>query len=191
MYTPSPLLLILYSCFMSVLIPVYWYSYGLINFLYFCDITLILTYIGSIIKNRLLISISAVGILIPQALWIVDFIFTTCGYSLMHMTDYMYQDKYSYLLRGLSLFHLWLPFLLLYLLGKWGYDSRAVHYWNVIFFCVIVLCYNIIDKNINFIWGLGDKHQTSMHHTVWFVMVLLSAPTLIYYPTHYILKRFY
>jgi hypothetical protein len=31
-----------YSAFMAVLVPVYWYYYGPTNFLYFCDVALIL-----------------------------------------------------------------------------------------------------------------------------------------------------
>ena len=41
---PVPLpLRLAYSAFMAVLIPVYWYFYGPTNFLYFCDLALILT----------------------------------------------------------------------------------------------------------------------------------------------------
>ena len=35
-----------YSCFMAVLLPVYWVNYGPTNFLYFCDVALLLTLPG-------------------------------------------------------------------------------------------------------------------------------------------------
>ena len=35
-----------YSAFMALLLPVYWHYYGPTNFLYFCDIALILILIG-------------------------------------------------------------------------------------------------------------------------------------------------
>jgi hypothetical protein len=35
-----------YTAFMAVLIPVYWWHYGPTNFLYFCDVALLLTLVG-------------------------------------------------------------------------------------------------------------------------------------------------
>src|ERR1700683_5143926 len=62
-----------FTGFMALLIPVYWSNYGPTNFLYFCDVALILTLVGVWSENRLLISMSAVGIVVPQVLWVVDF----------------------------------------------------------------------------------------------------------------------
>ncbi len=42
------------------------------------------------------------------------------------MTDYMFKHENSLFLRGLSLFHGWLPFLLVYLVWQLGYDRRAL-----------------------------------------------------------------
>jgi hypothetical protein len=55
-----------YTAFMAVLIPVYWYFYGPTNFLYFCDLALILTLIGVWIDSPLLVSMCAVGIILPR-----------------------------------------------------------------------------------------------------------------------------
>ena len=65
---------LVYTAFMVVLVPVYWYYYGPTNFLYFCDVALILTLVGIWIESPLLISMCAVGILAPQTLWVVDFL---------------------------------------------------------------------------------------------------------------------
>ncbi len=35
-----------YTAFMAILIPVYWHDYGPTNFLYFCDMALILTLVA-------------------------------------------------------------------------------------------------------------------------------------------------
>ena len=50
---------IAYTAFMAVLIPVYWHYYGPTNFLYFCDVALILTLIAIWPENALLISMCA------------------------------------------------------------------------------------------------------------------------------------
>src|SRR5260221_9133439 len=97
-----------YTAFMAVLIPVYWYYYGPTNFLYFCDVALLLTLAGIWLESPLLISMCAVGILAPQALWVVDFLLNFVNVHLTGMTDYMFKHENSLLLRGLSLFHGWL-----------------------------------------------------------------------------------
>src|SRR6266704_1036493 len=115
-----------YSAFMIVLIPVYWHYYGPTNFLYFCDVALILTLIAIWVESPLLVSMCAVGILAPQALWVVDFLSNAIGFPLTGMTDYMFESHRSLFLRGLSSFHGWLPLLLIFLVWKLGYDRRAL-----------------------------------------------------------------
>ena len=80
-----------YTAFMAVLIPVYLRNYGPTNFLYFCDVALLLTLAGVWLESGLLISMAAVGILIPQAFWVVDFTVRLTGHSFTGMTDYMFE----------------------------------------------------------------------------------------------------
>src|ERR1700761_4948727 len=63
-----------FPAFMAVLVPVYLHYYGPTNFLYFCDVSLILTLIGVWTESALLISMCAVCLLLPQAFWVVDFL---------------------------------------------------------------------------------------------------------------------
>ena len=92
---------LVYTAFLAVLIPVYWYNYGPTNFLYFCDVALLLTLVGVWTESRLLISMPAVGILVPQALWVVDFVVQLTGHRLTGMTGYMFDGQRSLFLRGL------------------------------------------------------------------------------------------
>ena len=114
-----------YTAFMAVLVPVYWHYYGPTNFLYFCDLALLITLVGIWIESPLLVSMCAVGILAPQALWVADFLSTLGGLSLIGMTAYMFNNEDSLFLRGLSLYHGWVPFLLGYLVWALGFDQRA------------------------------------------------------------------
>lgn len=57
-----------FTGFMAVLVPVYWVNYGPTNFLYFCDMALILTLAGVWLESPLLVSMPTVGILAPQFL---------------------------------------------------------------------------------------------------------------------------
>ena len=139
---------IAYSAYVAVLVPVYWHYYGPTNFLYFCDVALILTLIAIWPENALLISMSAVGILVPQLVWVVDFLAGLAGFSLIGMTDYMFDSTHSLFLRVLSLFHGWLPFLLVYLIWRTGYDRRAFWCWTVFAWALLLVCFFLMPPPI-------------------------------------------
>jgi hypothetical protein len=189
-----------YTAFMVVLVPVYWHYYGPTNFLYFCDMALILTLIGIWTENALLISMCAVGILVPQAVWVVDFHCTAAGYPLTGMTDYMFAPDHSLFLRGLSLFHGWLPFLLVYLVWRFGYDRRAYWSWTTLALALLLVCFflmpppspdpGLLPVNINYVWGMSDHTaQAWVSPTVWLAGLILGLPLVVFAPTHLLLAR--
>jgi hypothetical protein len=190
-----------FSAFMAVLIPVYWFYYGPTNFLYFCDVSLILTLIAIWPENSLLISMCAVGILLPQALWVIDFLGRAAtGHSMIGMTDYMFEPQRSLFLRGLSLFHGWLPFLLVYLVWKIGYDRRAVWAWTALAWLLLIVGFFLLPPpmpqpgltpvNVNYVWGISDvAPQTWVPSLVWFWGLMIGLPLLVFAPTHLILAR--
>jgi len=189
-----------YTTFMAVLIPVYWHYYGPTNFLYFCDIALIVTLIAIWSEHALLISMCCVGILVPQAIWVADFILNLSGYSLTGMTDYMFDPSRSLFLRLLSLFHGWLPFLLAYLVWKTGYDRRALWSWTAVAWTLLLVCFflmrppapepGLTPVNINYVWGLSDREaQTWVPALVWLTGLVIGLPLLAFAPTHYLLSR--
>jgi hypothetical protein len=189
-----------YSAFMVVLIPVYWHYYGPTNFLYFCDIALILTLVGVWIESPLLISMCAVGILAPQVLWVADFLGNMFGVPLVGMTDYMFNAQSSRFLRGLSLFHGWLPFLLLFLVWKLGYDRRALVAWTGLAWVLILICFffmpppqpepGLLPVNINYVWGPSDNlAQTWVSPGLWVAGLMIGLPVLLFAPVHFALRR--
>ena len=189
-----------YTAFMAVLIPVYWYYYGPTNFLYFCDVALILTLAGIWLESALLVSMCAVGITGSQALWIVDLVSNLAGVSLTGMTDYMFEAQRPLLLRGLSLFHGWLPFLALFLVWKLGYDPRAFAAWTGLAWALILICFffmppprpdpGLTPVNINYVWGFSDHApQTWVHPWVWLAGLIVGAPLLLFAPVHAALAR--
>ena len=192
---------LVYTAFMAVLIPVYLTRYGPTNFLYFCDLALLLTLAGLWFDSPLLVSMSAVGILIPQIFWVLDFIANIFGLPVSGMTDYMFEKQRSLFLRGLSLFHGWLPFLLLYLVWCMGYDGRALLAWTVLSCVVLPICYfwlppsqpdpGMTPVNINMVSGFSDRApQTLVPPLVWFLGLLIGLPVLVYWPTHLLLGAF-
>lgn len=193
---------VIYTAFMAVLIPVYWYHYGPTNFLYFCDIALLLTLVGIWKESPLLISLPAVGILLPQALWCVDFVVQLTGNQMTGMTGYMSDATKPLFLRGLSLFHGWLPFLLVYLVFKTGYDRRALKGWTAttIGLCLIaffllpkagaVLADPNLPRNVNYVFGMDDAQpQTWMSPELYLVTWMALLTIIIFVPTHFVLKK--
>jgi hypothetical protein len=189
-----------YTAYMVVLIPVYGHDYGPTNFLYFCDVALLLTLLAIWPENALIISMCAVGIVLPQAYWIVDFLVNAAGVSLTGMTDYMFDTNHSLFLRLLSLFHFWLPFLLLFLVFRIGYDRRAFWPWTALTWLLLLVCFFLMPPptphpgltpvNINYVWGLSDTAaQTWVPADVWFAGLMIGMPLLIYAPTHLLLAR--
>ena len=190
-----------YTAFMMVLVPVYWHYYGPTNFLYFCDIALLLTLAGLWLDNPLLISMCAVGILGPQALWVLDFALNIFGVPLTGATDYMFKHENSLLLRGLSLFHGWLPFLLAYLVWMLGYDRRGFAAWTVLAWALILIAYffmpppnpnaGLTPVNINYVFGPSDSAaQTWVSPNVWVAGMMIGMPLLLFWPVHLLLARY-
>ena len=126
--TKIPLWLkLVYTAFVCVLVLVRRVVYTPWNFLYFCDVALILTLAGLWLESPFLISMQALGIVLMQMLWVFDFTArAVIGTHITGMTAYMFNDAIPLFVRGLSLFHGWLPFLLLWLLMRLGYDRRAI-----------------------------------------------------------------
>jgi hypothetical protein len=191
-----------YTVFMAVLVPVYWHQYGLTNFLYFCDVALFLTLIGIWTEKPIWVSMAAVGILLPQALWCVDFAVEATGHHFTGMTSYMFDAKRSLFLRGLSFFHGWLPFLLVYLVKQLGYDSKGLWRWTAVGWGLCVFSFFFLPAagavlpdpktpvNVDYVWGMSDTTAQTWMPAGWYLVCWMAALLLIVYvPTHLALKR--
>lgn len=77
------------------------------------------------LESSLLISNCAVGILIPHCLWLVDFGSNGLGLHPLGLTDYMFDSQLPLATRGLSRFHGWRPFLLIWPVFCARYDHRV------------------------------------------------------------------
>jgi len=191
-----------FTAFMAVLVPVYWTKYGPANFLYFCDVALFLTLAGLWLESRLMLSMAAVGILLPQVLWCADFVVQACGGSLTGMTAYMFDRQRSLFLRGLSLFHGWLPFLLWLAVRRLGYDRRALVAWTATAWALCLVSFlwlppagpehagNLTPNNVNYVWGFDDARPQSWLPPVLYLAAWMGALAGgVYAPTHLLLVR--
>jgi hypothetical protein len=192
------------AVFLAVLLPIYLKTYGPTNFLWFCDAALILTVIGMWLESSLLISMCAVGILIPQCLWLLDFAMNVFGIHLLGLTPYMFDSRISLFTPGLSLFHGWLPLLLIWLLRRVGYDKRALLAWGTLATALVLVCYfftppagsHLADANtpinINNIYGFNDQRPQSWINQNIYVVLWIGALWLFaFLPTHFLLLKIF
>jgi hypothetical protein len=192
------------TVFLAVLVPVYLRTYGPTNFLWFCDAALILTAVGMWLENSLLISMCAVGILLQQLLWIVDFSINLMGFHFLNLTGYMFDRHLSLFTRGLSLFHGWLPLLLVWLLFRLGYDKRALFAWSVVSAGLVLICYLFTPPagthpsnsntpiNINYVYGFNDEQpQHWMNQNLYVILLLAGLCVVCFLPTHLILCKLF
>ena len=190
-----------YTAFVCVLIPYYWVNYTPWNFLYFCDIALLVTLAGLWMESAFLVSTQAVAIVLAQMIWVADF--ATSGH-ITGMTGYMFNSAIPLFVRGLSLFHGWLPFLLLFLLARLGYDRRAVGVQSAVAIAVLLVCYFIAPGagvlvhnpnaavNINYVFGFDDRHpQRLMTPEAWVSLLIAFNLVCLYLPTHAALRRMF
>lgn len=187
-----------YTAFMALLVPVYWHYYGPTNFLYFCDIALFFALVAVWTESPLLTSSALVGVMVTQAVWVADFLGNLVGVPLIGITDYMFEAHRSLLLRGLSSFHGWLPFMLAFMVWRVGYDRRGFPLWTALTWLVLPISYFLLPPphpdpgltpvNVNYVWGFSDRApQQWLPPDLWFAGMMVFMPLLLYWPAHALL----
>jgi hypothetical protein len=94
-----------------------------------------------------------------------------------------------------------LPFVLAWLVSRLGYDRRAFAVWTVAAWVLLSVCYFLMPAppatepnlpvNINCVFGMSDAAaQSFMPGPLWFMMLLVGLPAIIFYPTHCLLLRY-
>ncbi len=191
-----------YTAFCAVMIPVYLVDYGPTNFLYFCDLAILLVLAGLWASRPLLVSMAAVGIIVPQSVWILDFTATAMGHPLVGITAYMFDPGRPLFLRALSSFHGWLPLLLVFLVARTGYDKRAMACWTALATAALAASFFLMPPpslhagstpvNINYVFGPSDAvAQQWMPAWAWASLLAFGLPLFATLPTHLLLRRFF
>jgi hypothetical protein len=171
-----------------VTVAVYAVKYPLWNFLWGSDIALIATVPALWLESSLLASMMLVGVLLSELVWNAAFfgrLFT--GKRLFGLTDYMFNPTKPLYLRAISLFHVFLPLLLLWMVARLGYDSDALFGQTLLAWVVLPLTYRLADpkvENVNWVFGWTAEPQKRMPPLAYLGLVMIGFPLLIYLPTH-------
>ena len=177
-----------YTLFVAVLVPSYWSFYGPDNFLWFCDIALLATVAALWLESPFLASMQLVSVFLPCMVWLADFLTRlTTGFFLTRMTHYMFRSDIPAHIRVLSLYHGWLPFFLLWLVWRLGYDRRAWIAQSLLAWAVLPICYLFTDPNraLNGVFGPSGEHpQAWMAPDLYLVLLMVFYPICVYLPSH-------
>jgi hypothetical protein len=181
-----------YTLFVAVLVFYYWNFYGPANFLWLCDLALLLTMLALWLESPFLASMQLVAVFVPAVLWLTDFFARLLtGSQLSGMTVYMFRQDIPLVIRALSLYHGWLPFLLLWLVARLGYDRRGWLAESVLALVVLPFCYIFTDpiRNLNAVFGLSSDHpQRWMAPGIFLLVMMAVYPLLVFLPAHLLFR---
>jgi hypothetical protein len=180
-----------FTLFVCLLVPVYWGQYGPGNFLWFSDIALLLTVPALWLESSLLASMNSLAVVVVEVVWIVDFfVRLTTGVSVTGLSKYMFDSKIPLLIRALSLFHIALPLLLLWMVHRLGYDSRALGAQTLLSWLVLPLSYLLTERseNVNWVYGFRSQPQRCMPAQLYLALLMALFPLVIYLPMHFLLR---
>jgi hypothetical protein len=187
---------IAYTLYLCVLVPVYWRQAdaGPRNFLWLSDIALLATGVALWLENSLIVSTMAVGVLLPEIFWNVGFfVRLTTGRSITGLSEYMFESRRPLLSRMLSLFHVFLPPLLVWLVWRLGYDERGFVAMTLLSLIVLPLTYATTkpEHNINWVHGWEGKIPWGLSPHTYVALLMVAFPVVVFLPTHFLLRSIF
>ena len=178
--------------YLAVWAPAYALQWGWPDFLYLCNVAVVLTCAGLWFGNSLLVSSQAVGTALIGLLWGLNLVWAafTHGRGLTGGTEYMWDPRFPLWVRLLSFDHVAVPAVAVWAARRVGYDRRAWTFQSALAAVVLILSRFVApERNLNFAqkelvsyhsWGPAPVHLVF----IWTVLVLL-----VYWPVHASLGR--
>jgi hypothetical protein len=183
-----------YSVQLAVILPVYAVVWGWRNFLWFSDIALIATGVALWLDSALVASMMALAVLLPELLWSASYFGRLLfGVGITDLAGYMFDSRKPRFVRALSLFHVVLPAVLIWMLHELGYDQRALVAQTLLAWVVLPLTYAVTTpagENINWVRG-PDKMQRRVPPLAWLALLMIAFPLGLYLPTHLVLSALF
>ncbi len=181
-----------YTLWAVVWFAVYYRLYGPGHFLWICDFANLVLCVALWLESPVLIASQAVGVLLIQLLWNLDVaVRLVAGFHPIGGTEYMFNAGTSLGLRSLSLFHTFVPLILLWAIWRLGYDRRGWKLQTLIVWFLIPASYlwTAPEANINWLVRPFGVPQTLMPPPLFVLVVMLAVPIIGHLPTHWVLLR--
>lgn len=178
------------TAFVAVLVPIYWRWWGVRNFLWFSDLVLFATLPALWLESGFVASAAAIAVLLPEVVWNVGYFGRLLtGRYMGSLAAYMFDARKPRYVRALSLFHVWLPPLLVWLVYALGYDQRALVATTLFAWVVLPLTWLVTDRgeeSVNWVYG-----PPRIPELAYLGLVMLAFPLLVYLPTHILLRALF
>ncbi len=174
-----------------VYLPSYAAAYGFTNFLFLCNLGVMLTAAALLGGSRLVLSSQAVAAPVIGIAWALDAGWrVVSGHHLFGGTEYMWDPQYPLFTRLLSLYHLAWPVLVVVVVLRVGYDRRGWPLQAAIAASAVVLSrlFTPPADNINFAFVdpiFGRAFEPAALHMA---IVLISLAGVGYGLTHFALR---
>jgi hypothetical protein len=184
---------IAYTLAVLAFIVIYWQRYGPRNFLWFSDIAFIGAVPAMWLESGLISGVLACMVLLPEVLWNVDYgLRLLLRRRITGLTEYMFDPTIPRWLRAISLFHVPLPLVLVWLVAAYGYPESSLPAAAGIGALVLALSYGLSsrEKNINWVFGLG-RIQHRLPQPVYLGLLYLGFVFVVFLPTHWLLLRLF
>jgi len=183
-----------YTAFVAVVLVLWLKHYGWRNLLWFSDIALIGAVPALWLESAPMASVLAVAVLGPEIAWNVDFLLRLLTRRrVIGLTEYMFEPARPLELRLLSLFHVPLPLVILWMLAAYGYTA-AVALPGAVLLAAIVLpasrVFGSPEANIN--WSYGPARvQTRLAPIAYVALLFAGFVLVVFTPTHLLLLRWF
>lgn len=178
---------IAYTVMVAAIVVIYWVKYGPGNFLWGSDIALIGAVPALWLEHALLASMLTVGVLLPEVLWNLSYFWRLLtGRSFTGLADYMFDPAKPRWLRAVSLFHVPLPFLLLWMVFAFGYDRDALLWQTLFGWALLPLTIWLTDpkENVNWVHRPGNIPTGRLTTNQYRAVLAVAVPLVVYLPTH-------
>jgi hypothetical protein len=181
-----------YTAFVLVVLGLWLKHYGWRNLLWFSDIALIGAVPALWLESAALASVLAVLVLGVEIAWNADFaLHLLTRRRIFGLTEYMFERERPLILRLLSLFHVPLPAVLLWMVAAWGY-AAAVALPGAVAIAAVVLpasrWYGSPEANINWTYGPG-RVQSRLAPVAYMALLFAAFVLLVFVPTDWLLRR--
>ncbi|HTT34128.1 MAG TPA: hypothetical protein VMH48_11045 [Methylomirabilota bacterium] len=161
--------------------------------MHLCDVGLVIACIGLWLRQPLLVSSQALNALLVGVIWSLDVGWRLAtGHHLIGGTEYMWDTHYALWIRLLSVFHIVLPFFLLWALYVLGYDRRALALQSAIAGVLLIIS-RFLSPELNMNYAFRDPllHRAWGPAPVHLAVILAGCVIIFFWPTHLLLKRLY
>jgi hypothetical protein len=179
------------TAYVCVLVPAYVNEYPLSNFLWFCNVALLMTVVALWLENRLMLSMALLAVAVPELGWNLDFFARVLfGVKRTDYTAYMFMDELPLYVRSLSLYHVWLPIVLLAVVWRLGYDRRAWRAQSALA-CLLILASYVngdVERNVNFAFGFNGRQEWAPDW-LYLPAELAVIAFVVYGPVHLLLIK--